>query len=460
MIIDTHCHLDFKDFDIDRDEVIDRAVKKGVVGIIDVGSSVEGSHRALELAKAHDIVYATIGVHPHEAKTVTDNVISEFRRLAAGGSNERSKIVAIGEVGLDFYRNLSPREGQEAAFKKFIYLARDLDLPIIIHAREAEEEVLSILKKEVKSGLKGVMHCFSGDKDTLKRCLDMGLYVSFTCNLTFKNAEKLREVAREVPIERLLLETDAPFLAPQELRGKRNEPAYLTYLIDEWSRLLNLSATDIARITTHNANLLFKLKSVEGSKIAYQIRESLYLNITNRCTNNCNFCIRTQTQFIKGHNLMLEKEPSVADIIKAVGDAKRYREIVFCGYGEPTIRLDVVKAVAKDLKSKGAKIRMVTNGHGDLINSRPIAAELAGLIDRVSVSLNAEEDNKYNEICKPKFGPRSYKHVLEFIKACVDCGIDTEVTCLNLPEVDVKKCETIAGSLGARFRLRLYGVAG
>ncbi len=455
MLIDTHCHLDFNDFDMDRDDVIDRAKKIGVIGIINVGSSIDGTRRSIELAKAHDIVYATLGVHPHEAKTVSDKIITDFKALS-----KEKKVVAIGEVGLDFYRNLSTREEQESSFKKFIYLALDLNLPLIIHAREAGKEVLSILKKEMKSGIRGVMHCFSDDADFLKECIDLGLYVSFTCNLTFKNAKNLREAASNMPIEKLLLETDAPFLAPQEFRGLRNEPAYLTYLADEWAALLGLSTNDIARITTHNANRLFKLNPVEESKIAYEIRNSLYLNITNRCTNNCNFCIRTQTQFVKGHNLMLEKEPSVSDIIKAAGDPKKYKEIVFCGYGEPTMRLDVIKAVAKNLKSKGARMRLVTNGHGDLINSRPIAEELVDLIDRVSVSLDAEDEDKYNDICKPTFGQRTYKHVLEFIKACVDNGIETEVTCLTLPEVDVKKGGEIAKSIGARFRLRSYGVVG
>ena len=289
----------------------------------------------------------------------------------------------------------------------------------------------------------------------------MGLYVSFTCNLTFKNAKNLREVAAKVPPERLLLETDAPFLAPQEFRGKRNEPAYLVYLVEEWSKILGLSKEDVARITTHNSNTLFGLGMEEKKpEIAYEIRNSLYLNITNNCTNICDFCIRNKTPFVKGHNLRLGREPSVEEIVAAVGDPKRYKEIVFCGYGEPTTRLDVVKSVSKALKAKGARIRLVTNGHGDLINSRPIAAELKGLVDKVSVSLNAESEEKYNEICAPKFGPSSFKSVIEFMKDCVRHGIETEVTCLDIDGIDLNKCEEIAKSAGAKFRLRRYGIAG
>ncbi|MDD5437126.1 MAG: YchF/TatD family DNA exonuclease [Candidatus Omnitrophica bacterium] len=455
MLIDTHCHLSFPDFDRDRDDAIDRAKKIGVTGIIDVGSSIEGTRRAVELARARDIVYATVGVHPHEAKSVTDEVISEFRKLA-----KEAKVVAVGEVGLDFYRNLSPKEEQESAFRKFIRLARDLGLPLIIHAREAARDTIRILDEEKGAGLRGVMHCFSGDERFLEECLGLGLYVSFTCNLTFKNAEGLRSVAKKVPVEKLLLETDAPYLAPQKFRGKRNEPAYLVYLVDQWADITGLSRNDISRITTHNANALFKLHPAEGSRIAYEIRDSLYLNITNRCTNNCNFCIRNETDFVKGHNLMLEKEPSAEEIVKAAGDPAKYKEIVFCGYGEPTMRLDIVEAVAKELKAKGAAVRLVTNGHGDLINSRPIAGELAGLIDRVSISLNVDTEERYNEICVPKFGRGTHKHVIDFITDCVAHKIDTEVTCLDLEGVDITKCEELAKSLGARFRLRRYGVTG
>ena len=455
MLIDTHCHLDFKDFDPDRDEVINKAKNAGVGRMIDVGSSLDGSRRAVDLAQRYDVIYASVGIHPHDAGTVTDKAVIELKGLAKNG-----KVVAVGEVGLDYYRNLSPKADQIAAFKRFIHLARDINLPLIIHSREAEREALRILSKENKDGVGVVMHCFAGTTDFLKECLDMGLFISFTASLTFKNAGSLRETAEGMPVERLLLETDAPFLAPQAFRGKRNEPAYLKYLVEEWSKIKGLSGDDIIRITTHNANKLFKLGIGESAKIAYEIRGSLYLNITNRCTNRCDFCIRTQTSFVKGHNLKLDKEPSVEEILSSVGDPERYREIVFCGYGEPTARLDVVKAVAQKLKTRGARIRIVTNGHGDLINKRPIAAELAGLVDRMSVSLNAETAEKYERLCKPEYGSATHKSVIDFIKRCVAAGIETEVTCLDLPGIDMKRCEEIAKGLGARFRMRSYGVVG
>src|SRR3990167_2280450 len=236
MIIDTHCHLDFKDFDNDRDSVIDRAKKKGVVRVINVGSSIEGSRRAVELAKKYDMVHASIGIHPHEAGSVTDKIIEEIKNLA-----HQDKVVAIGEVGLDYYRNLSSKDSQQIVFKKFIDIAYQLKLPLIIHSREADSDMLRILKDEKDKQLTGVVHCFSGSREFLKECLDIGFYISFTCNLTFKKAEALRGVAKVAPMERVLLETDAPYLSPEGLRGKRNEPAHLTYLVDEWVKLSGLS---------------------------------------------------------------------------------------------------------------------------------------------------------------------------------------------------------------------------
>jgi TatD DNase family protein len=462
MIVDTHCHLDFKDFDLDRDLVLERAARSGVVRIINVGSSLEGTRRALELSKKYDIVYASVGIHPHDAASVNSETFAEIEKLAA-----LDKVVAIGEVGLDYYRNLSPKDKQIEAFNKFIALALRLDLPLIIHSREADTDTISILKNAIRNTqyerrIQGVIHCFSGSESFLKACLDLGFYISFTCNLTFKKAGALRELAKTVPIEKVLLETDAPFLAPEGMRGKRNEPAYLTYLIEEWTGITGLSKEDIARITTHNANKLFNLglSGDNKSRIAYEIRDSLYLNITNRCTNNCYFCVRALGPFVKGHNLKLDSEPAVDEILKAAGDVKKFREIAFCGYGEPTARLDIVKAVAKELKARGAVIRLITNGHGDLINKRPIVKELAGLIDKVSVSLNTAREEQYEKICKPEFGAPTYKAVVKFIKDCVAGGIDTEVTCLDLPEVDVDACAAAARSMGASFRQRRYGVTG
>ncbi len=457
MFIDTHCHLDFKDFDTDRDEAIARAQKAGIGLLVDVGSSPEGSRRAVELAGRYECVYAAVGIHPHDALTATPEVLEKIRALALA-----PKVVAIGEVGLDYYRDLSPRDEQQRVFRFFLTLAKELKLPLIIHSRESHADTIALLTEAFPAGgARGVMHCFSGGEAFLKESLALGFYISFSGALTFKNADKLRSVARQVPTERLLIETDAPFLSPQAYRGQRNEPAYLLHTAEELARLHGLTSADIARVTTHNARELFGIKAEERERIVYPIRDSLYINLTNRCTSQCYFCIRSVSDFVKGHKLRLEAEPSAADVLREIAAAGKYREIVFCGYGEPTLRLEVIKEIAAAVKAGGGQVRLVTNGHGNLINKRSIAAELVGLIDNVSVSLNTDTAEQYQKVCHASFGDGTYEEVKRFIRECKEALLKVEVTCLDIPEVDIERCKEIAEKeLGVDFRLRRYNVVG
>ena len=457
MLIDTHCHLDDPKFDADRDEVIQRAKDQGVEYIINIGSDLENSRKAVSLAAKYANVYATIGLHPHDAQSLDDKSLAEFKALV-----KKPKVVAVGEVGLDYYRNLSPKESQQKAFIKFLGLAEENSLPVIIHSRDAEIDTLKILKEHKPK--KAVLHCFSASQKMLDEALATGFYISYTCSVTFKNADKTRELVRNTPLERLILETDAPYMAPQRYRGQRCEPAYVAILAEEIARLKGLTAEDIARITSLNASQFFGIKEFSGDKlegaIVYKIRDSLYLNITNRCTNKCDFCVRNKTDFVKGHNLRLTREPSGDELIKAVGDPKKYKEVVFCGYGEPTLRMDVVKSVAKALKQKGANIRIVTNGHGNLINRRNILPELKGLIDELSVSLDVDTKEKYNKICKPDFGPDTFDKVKEFIQEAKKYIPRIEATFLDMPDVDIDNCRKLAASLGVNCRIRTFNDVG
>jgi len=192
----------------------------------------------------------------------------------------------------------------------------------------------------------------------------------------------------------------------------------------------------------------------EKPVIAYEIRNSLYLNITTECTNACYFCVRFQTPTVRGYNLHIDYQPTMAEIIAAIGDPQRYRSIVFCGYGEPTLRLDVLKDICLQMKAQGMYVRLVTNGHGNLINGRNIVPELVGLVDMVDISLNAETAELYNKVCQPVFGEDTYQHVKEFIRECVQQKLTVEVTAVGVPEIDADKCEAIAKELGAQFRFR------
>jgi len=252
MLIDTHCHLDFPEFDADRKDVIKRAKLQGIDYIINIGSSLEGSKRSVELCQEFENIYAAVGVHPHEADRFDIAKQTELKDLA-----KSAKVVAIGEIGLDYFKNFSKAENQRPLFQSLIKLAKDLNLPLVIHTRNAEADTLKIIKEFLP--LEAVVHCFSGDADFLKECMDLGFFVSFTCNITYKKAQKLRDVLKLVPQDRLMLETDAPYLPPEGMRGTRCEPAYIKNLAEAVAGIKGISFEEVVGATTGNAKRFFKI---------------------------------------------------------------------------------------------------------------------------------------------------------------------------------------------------------
>jgi TatD DNase family protein len=258
MLIDTHTHLDDARYDDDRDTMIARAREAGVEAMITIGCDLATSRAAVDLTDRHDFVYASVGVHPHEVRHIEEHWYDEFRKLAAD-----KKIVAYGEIGLDYHYNNSPPEEQRRRFREQVSLAKELRLPLVIHTREAQEDTIRILIEEGASEVGGVLHCFSGDAWLAKDALDLGFYLSFSGILTFQNATMLRDIAKTVPADRLLIETDCPYLTPVPHRGKRNEPAFVKYVADQLASLLpgdpRRSSEDIARLTSENARRLFRI---------------------------------------------------------------------------------------------------------------------------------------------------------------------------------------------------------
>jgi len=454
LFIDTHTHLSFPEYALDRDEVIQRAKAKGIKFFIEVGTDLESSKAAVELAQEEEASFAAVGFHPHEASRLDEEKLNTIAQLA-----HKEKVVAVGEIGLDYYRNLSAREVQREAFRKQIRLANELGLPIIVHVRDAQQEALEILKNEWSSQAGGVLHCFSGNLSQAREAINLGLHIAFSGSITF-NSSRLLGIMKELPLERILLETDSPYLAPPPFRGKRNEPAHLILIAQKMADTLELTLDDVARITTLNAMRLFGLGPLDKPKIAYQIRNSLYLNITNRCTNACIFCVRNFTDFVMGHNLRLEEEPTSKEILEAIGDSSSYKEVVFCGYGEPLLRLEVVKEVSQRLKEKGVWVRLNTNGQGNLIHKRNIVPELKGLIDEVCVSLNASNEQLYEKISPSLFGPDTYERVKEFILECKKFIPKVSITVVHLPELNLNECRRVAEELGVGFRVRKLNVVG
>lgn len=254
MFVDSHAHLQWTSFDADRAAVIGQARAAGVTAIVNIGFDVEGSRRAVALAERYAGLYATVGVHPHNASQLNDADVEELRRLAA-----HAKVVAIGEIGLDYYRNRSPRDAQRMAFEAQLGLAVEVGLPVVVHDREAHREVLEVLAR-FAGRIVGVMHCFSGSREMAEQCLRSGFYVSFAGPVTFPNARRLQAIARWLDVDKMLLETDSPWLAPQAKRGQRNEPAYLPFIAEKIATLKDISLAELAEATTRNAQEIFQLE--------------------------------------------------------------------------------------------------------------------------------------------------------------------------------------------------------
>ena len=251
VLIDTHAHLDFDDFDDDRDEVLERAVKAGIDAVIIPGIDVASSRKAVELAERYGMLYAAVGIHPNSVNAAEPGDNVRIARLA-----EESGVCAIGEIGLDFYRDRTPREEQVRAFRGQLSLAHELDLPVIVHFREVGQDGVDMTGREHLESVRGVFHCYGGSVDFAETVLNMGYYIGFDGPLTYPKSDRV-DVARTVPLDRIVVETDAPFLAPQAMRGKRNESSYVTEVARALAEIKHVDVGEVEEVTTRNAHRLF-----------------------------------------------------------------------------------------------------------------------------------------------------------------------------------------------------------
>ncbi|MEW5323387.1 TatD family hydrolase [Geobacillus thermoleovorans] len=254
MLFDTHAHLNAVQYEEDLEQVIERARDEGVSHIVVVGFDRPTIDRAIELAERYPFIYAAIGWHPVDAIEMTDDDLQMIEHLAA-----HRKVVALGEMGLDYHWDKSPKDVQQEVFRQQIRLAKKVKLPIIIHNREATADILKILQEENAAEVGGIMHCFSGSVEVAKQCMDMNFLISLGGPVTFKNAKKPKEVAKEIPLSHLLIETDCPYLTPHPFRGKRNEPSYVKYVAEAIAQIKNISFAEVAETTAENAKKLFAI---------------------------------------------------------------------------------------------------------------------------------------------------------------------------------------------------------
>jgi len=452
MFIDTHAHLFYPNFEGDLEEVVARARQNDVDYILVPATDIKTAEQVIDLTEKYEMVYGAIGIHPHDTKNWTSSLISKIEKLA-----KNKKIVAIGEIGLDYYYDFSPKEKQIEAFKAQIELALKLNLPVIIHNRDSDEDVMEIIRSYCGTGLKAQFHCFNGSIEDAMELVGMNFMISFTGNITFKKADNLRKKLQHIPPENLLLETDSPFMTPVPHRGKRNEPSYVKYVAEQIAELHKLRLIDVARITSFNAFRTFGIGSKSESALTYTLGNSLYINVTNRCNAHCVFCKRKENPILRGYNLGMERseEPDADVYIREIGNPNEYNEIVFCGYGEPTIRWDVVKDISKYVKVNGGKTRLNTNGHGNIINKKDIIPEMKDLIDIVSISLNTFDRKQYSKLVGLETS--YFDEMIEFAKKSKPFVEQVVMTIVSIDEVDIERARKITEEeIGAEFRVREF----
>ncbi len=450
---DSHAHLNNPDFAADLAET---AQRHRDFLILNVAYDIPSAEGAVRLADQYANMWAAAGVHPHDAEKINEDDYESIRAMA-----RHHKVVAIGETGLDYFRQRSGAESQKTALRRHLAIARETKKPVIIHCRDAFADIAPILKEELDPSIGGVMHCFSEGPAEAEAALQLGMHISFAGNATYPKAQNLRDAAKLVPSERLLIETDCPYLAPQPMRGKRNEPSYMIETAKVLAGVRGVTLEDLARVTYINFQKLFLGKKPEKAEIVYKIRNTLYVNVTRECSNLCTFCPRLEDPTVQGYYLGIDNDPEVAEIVAAIGD-QRPDEVVLCGFGEPTMRLDTVKGVAAEMKKRGLKVRLNTNGQGSLINRRDIVPELVGLIDTVSISLNAPDKESYNKLCLPSDKENAFPALLEFATRCRDLLTETVVSAVGPIEgIDLDAVKMLAEeTLKVKFRLRPFNMVG
>ena len=455
MLVDSHAHLESVEFEGLLDEIVERARTAGVGEILNIGYSPATIAKTIELTERYDCIFCALGIHPHNAKEFTGEFEEGLRKKLLG-----KKVLAVGEIGLDYYRDLSPRKTQRDVFRRQIGIALHFEKPIVVHCRDAFDDVMKILREEGAGEAGGVFHAFSGGLDEAREVLELGFHIGIGGPVTYKNS-KLPEVISHLPSGAILLETDCPYLPPVPYRGKRNEPAYVALVAEKLAEVLDVTIEDVERASEANYRRLFHGEAPAAPDIAYTLRGNIYVNVTSSCTNDCLFCPRSRFDCsLYGYNLSLDYDPTLremADAVKRLAGEGDFEEIVYCGYGEPTCRLDSMLETAAELKALGLPQRLNTNGQGNLIHKRNIVPELEIALDRISVSLNAPDADTYERLCRPDFGEPAFGAVVDFIEKAAASKMKCRVTALDYEGVDLDACRKLVSAMpGSEFQVRRY----
>jgi TatD DNase family protein len=419
-MIDSHCHLNSHHFDDDREIAIARAVSDGVVSFMNIGFDRESLRDTLRLVEDYPFMFGAAGVHPHDAAALDDSLEEDVRRAL-----QNPRVVAVGEIGLDFYRNLAPREVQEAVFRKMIAIARETGKPIVIHCRDAFNEVVETLASEGPSH-RGIFHAFSGSPEDAQRIFDLGFHVGIGGVVTYRNA-RLSETVAAIPIEKIVLETDSPYLTPHPWRGKRNEPSFVTHVARAVARIKNVSLAEVSRITTENYLAAMGITPEALPGAVYRIDGAAYIQAASA-------------------------QPADLDPISA----EDTDEAVLTGVADPLDRLEHALELAGRARERGLRVRVNTGGLANLVAGRDVTPELAGKVDEIVVVFYGTTATTHNQLAQPALRAEEWESVRDFVRCSAAAGIDTVCEFVATPGFDPDPCRLFAKELGAQYDIRMY----
>lgn len=392
-------------------------------------------------------MYAAAGIHPNEIDVDSKGMLGQITRVLL-----HPGVLAVGETGLDFYHDRVSRTRQVELFEKHIHLARVFGMSLIVHSRAAEATVLDVIGKN--PGIPVIMHCYTGPVEIAKEAADRGFYVGFAGPLTYRQNVELRNLAESLPRDRVLVETDAPYLTPEPIRGRRNEPSYVVHTAETLAGVWNMDMQSTAKILLNNSLRVFQLAPDPRTDLVYVLYGRIYMNITGRCTNHCRFCIKNRADGIGGYFLKHREEPDEQrlELIVDSLDPEWVQELVFCGYGEPTMRPKLLFRLARLAADRGFSVRLNTNG---LCLERLSPEETIRLLepfDSVSVSLNASCREEYDYLCQPE-NETAWESLKEFIelagKVC-----ETRLTAVRFAGIDMESVNELAEKMNLPFRVR------
>ena len=449
MYFDTHCHLCDPAFAEDLDAVLSRARNAGVFQILVPGTDAEDSALAAGLADGRGI-YAAAGIHPSEVAGAGPSELDRIGRILL-----EPGVIAVGESGLDLHwKDGPPLETQVVLLEKHVSMADALGLTLVLHSRDAEVELLDVIGGSRTSPT--VLHSYTGPAETALRATGMGFYIGLSGPLTYPANDSLRNLAARMPRDRVLVETDGPYLAPQAQRGRRNEPAFVEHTVATLASVWGTDIESAAGQLLSNSLEAFGLAPHRRTDLVYAMYGRIYMNITGLCDNSCSFCIRERTDGLAGYHLShIDGGEPDGGRLRSIVSMLRTEwsdELVFCGYGEPTMRPILLRELARSAGAKGFSVRLNTNG---LCLGRLTQAETLAMLepfDTVSVSLNAHSSGTYIDICRPS-ASGAWELLLEFIRlAKTVCRVRT--TAVAHPGIDIPSVSALAEELGVPFRTR------